>query len=201
MKKIYSRIERNTLAFKTLLECLQHIHQSPEHLKDNKELIKSLKSQASTAALDLKFKLGEDEKTTTPMSLNTLKTYAEKILPTGFDGLNRLRVAALEALEYAERKEQRSNKRTKVGLSLRAQELEYKLAILQKTNMVLLQALNRALDDIKSVRDAPTNGVRALRASEAAKALSAIVSLNAPPFNKLTTSDQTTVVNLDEYRK
>ncbi|QHE95676.1 hypothetical protein LCG56_20290 [Pseudomonas cannabina pv. alisalensis] len=201
MKKIDSRIERNTLAFKTLLECLQHIHQSPEHFKDNKELIKSLKSQASTAALDLKFKLGEDEKTTTPMSLNTLKTYAEKILPTGFDGLNRLRVAALEALEYAERKEQRSNKRTKVGLSLRAQELEYKLAILQKTNMVLLQALNRALDDIKSVRDAPTNGVRALRASEAAKALSAIVSLNAPPFNKLTTSDQTTVVNLDEYRK
>ncbi|MBX8617305.1 hypothetical protein K5D48_09575 [Pseudomonas cichorii] len=201
MKKIDSRIERNTLAFKTLLECLQHIHQSPEHFKDNKELIKSLKSQASTAALDLKFKLGEDEKTTTPMSLNTLKTYAEKILPTGFDGLNRLRVAALEALEYAERKEQRSNKRTKVGLSLRAQELEYKLAILQKTNMVLLQALNRALDDIKSVRDAPTNGVRALRVSEAAKALSAIVSLNAPPFNKLTTSDQTTVVNLDEYRK
>lgn len=201
MKKIDSRIERNTLAFKTLLECLQHIHQSPEHFQDNKELIKSLKSQASTAALDLKFKLGEDEKTTTPMSLNTLKTYAEKILPTGFDGLNRLRVAALEALEHAERKEQRSNKRTKVGLSLRAQELEYKLATLQKTNMVLLQALNRALDDIKSVRDAPTNGVRALRASEAVKALSAIVSLNAPPFNKLTPPDQTTVVNLDEYRK
>lgn len=201
MKKVDSRVARNTLALSVLMECLQHIHQSPERFQGNKELIKSLKSQASTAALDLKFKTGEDERTTTPMSLNTLKTYAEKILPTGFDGINRLRVAALEALEYAERREQRSNKRTKVGLSLRAQELEHKLTTLQKTNMVLLQALNRALDDIKSVRDAPNNGVRMLRASEAVKALSAITSLNAPPFNRLTPSDENTVVNLDEYRK
>ncbi|XYQ84926.1 hypothetical protein ACTAB8_02965 [Pseudomonas syringae] len=66
MKKLDSRIERNTLAFKTLLECLQHIHQSPERFQGNKELIKSLKSQASTAALDLKFKTGEDERDNDP---------------------------------------------------------------------------------------------------------------------------------------
>ncbi|WP_053225184.1 hypothetical protein [Pseudomonas helleri] len=201
MKKIDSRVERNTLALNVLVECLHQIHRSPESFQNNKELIKALKNQASTAALNLNFKVVEEEKTTSPMSLNTLKTYAEKILPTGFDGLNRLRVAALDALESAERRTQRSNKRTKVGLSLRVEELEYKLATSQRTNMVLLQALNRALDDIKSVRDAPSNGVRALRASEALKALSAITSLNAPPFHKLTPSDENTVVSLDEYRK
>lgn len=200
MKKVDARVERNTLALNTLMELLTQIHKSPDIFKANKELIKSLKSQPSTASLDITFQVAGISKSTSPMSLNTLKSYAEKILPTGFDGLNRLRVSALEALEAAERREQRSNKRTKVGLTLRAEELECKLSSLQKTNMVLLQALNRALDDIKSVRDAPTNGIRALRATEAIKALSAITSLNAPPFNKLTTSDDKTVVTLDEYR-
>lgn len=200
MKRPDARVERNTLALTTLVELLSQIHKSPDSFKSNKELIKSLKSQPSTAGLDITFQVSGVSKSTSPMSLNTLKSYAERILPTGFDGLNRLRVSALEALEAAERREQRSNKRTKVGLTLRAEELEHKLSCLQKTNMVLLQALTRALDDIKSVRDAPTNGIRALRATEAIKALSAITSLNAPPFNKLTTSDDKTVVTLDEYR-
>lgn len=200
MKKVDARVERNTLALNTLMEFLHHIHKSPESFKGNKELIQSLKSQGSTAGLDMSFQAGDAFKTTSPMSLNTLKTYAERNIPTGFDGFNRLRVSALEALEAAGRRDERSNKRTKAGLTLRTEELEHKLAALQKTNMVLLQALNRALDDIKSVRDASSAGVRALRATEAIKALSAITSLNAPPFNKFTTSNENSVINLDEYR-
>ncbi|TMU81247.1 hypothetical protein FGA82_06680 [Pseudomonas fluorescens] len=200
MKKVDARVERNTLALNTLMELLHQVHKSPESFKGNKELIQALKSQGATASLDISFKVGETAKTTSPMSLNTLKTYAERNIPTGFDGFNRLRGSALEAVEAAERREQRSNKRTKVGLTLRAEELEHKLSALQKTNMVLLQALNRALDDIKSVRDASSTGVRALRATEAIKALSAITSLNAPPFNRLTNPDEKAVINLDEYR-
>jgi hypothetical protein len=200
MKKVDARVERNTLALSTLMEFLHHVHKSPDSFKDNKELIHALKSQVATAGLEISFQAGEVTKTTSPMSLNTLKTYAERNIPAGFDGFNRLRVSALEAVEAAERRAERSNKRTKVGLTLRAEELEYKLSALQKTNMVLLQALNRALDDIKSVRDASSTGVRALRATEAIKALSAITALNAPPFNRLTNSDEKAVINLDEYR-
>ncbi|WP_313064960.1 hypothetical protein [Pseudomonas sp.] len=200
MKKVDARVERNTLALNTLMDFLHQVHRSPDSFKGNKELIQALKSQVATAGLDISFQVGETTKTTSPMSLNTLKTYAERNIPTGFDGFNRLRGSALEAVEAAERREQRSNKRTKVGLTLRAEELEHKLSALQKTNMVLLQALNRALDDIKSVRDASSTGVRALRATEAIKALSAITSLNAPPFNRLTNPDEKAVINLDEYR-
>ncbi|EKT4555571.1 hypothetical protein JGK41_002352 [Pseudomonas putida] len=200
MKKIDARVQRNTLALNTLMDFLHQVHKSPDSFKDNKELIQALKSQVATAGLEISFQVGDAAKATSPMSLNTLKTYAERNIPTGFDGFNRLRVSALEAVEAAKRRAERSNKRTKVGLSLRVEELEHKLSALQKTNMVLLQALNRALDDIKSVRDASTTGVRALRATEAIKALSAITSLNAPPFNSLTNPDEKAVINLDEYR-
>lgn len=200
MKKVDARVERNTLALNTLMDFLHQVHKSPDSFKDNKELIQALKSQVATAGLEISFQVGDAAKTTSPMSLNTLKTYAERNIPTGFDGFNRLRVSALEAVEAAKRRAERSNKRTKVGLTLRVEELEHKLSALQKTNMVLLQALNRALDDIKSVRDASTTGVRALRATEAIKALSAITSLNAPPFNRLTNPDEKAVINLDEYR-
>lgn len=200
MKKVDARVERNTLALNTLMEFLHQVHKSPDSFKDNKELIQALKSQVATAGLEISFQVADAAKTTSPMSLNTLKTYAERNVPTGFDGFNRLRVSALEAVEAAKRRAERSNKRTKVGLTLRVEELEHKLSALQKTNMVLLQALNRALDDIKSVRDASTTGVRALRATEAIKALSAITSLNAPPFNRLTNPDEKAVINLDEYR-
>lgn len=201
MKKTDVRVERNTLALFTLVECLEQIHRSPGTFRGNKELIAALKNQGSTAALSFIFTVGETTKTTTPVSLNTLKTYAENNLPTGFDGLNKLRIAALEALEADERREERSNKRTKVGLSMRVAELEERLAMHQKTNLILLQALGRARDDIKSVRDAPTQGIRALRAQEALQALTAMTSLNAPPYDKLPVPNGPSVVNLDEYRK
>lgn len=201
MTKVDARIQRNTEAFNTLVECLQQIHKSPDSFKYNKELISTLKNQSATAALCFSFDVGDITKTTTPVSLNTLKNYAEKNLPTGFDGFNRLRQAALEALEVAERRDQRSNKRTKVGLSMRVEELELKLAMHQRTNFVLLQALGRALDDIKSVRDAPNAGLRAHRASESIKALAAITSLNAPPFNRLSSPSEKPVVNIEDYRR
>ncbi len=201
MKKTDARVERNTLALHVLTELLQTIHQAPERFVANEQLTSALKSQSSTAALSITYQVGDTTKSTTPISLNTLKTYAEKDLPTGFDGFNRLRLAALEALETAGRREQRSNKRTKVGLSMRVVELENMLALHQKTNMILLQALSRALDDIKSVKNAPNSGLRELRATEAMKALAAITSLNAPPYNKLSLPSDTSVVNLDEYRR
>jgi hypothetical protein len=201
MKKTDARVERNTSALFILVECLEKVRRAPESFRGNKELVAALKSQGSTAALNFSFTVGEETKTTTPVSLNTLKTYAESNLPIGFDGLNKLRVAALEALEASERREERSNKRTKVGLSLRVAELEQKLALHQKTNLTLLHALGNARDHIKSVRDAPNAGVRSLRAQEAIKALTAMASLNAPPYDKLPAPDGPSVVNLDEYRR
>lgn len=201
MNKIDIRIQRNTEAFNTLVECLQQIHSNPDVFKNDKALISALKNQSATAAMSMSFEIEGSIKTTVPVSLNTLKTYAEKILPTGFDGLNRLRQAALEALELAERRAQRSNKRTKVGLSMRVEELESKLALHQRTNFVLLQAIGRALDDIKSVRDAPNAGLRAHRASESIRALAAIASLNAPPFNRLPAPSENPVVKIEDYRQ
>lgn len=83
---------------------------------------------------------------------------------------------------------------------MRVEELESKLAMHQRTNFVLLQALGRALDDIKSVRDAPNAGLRAHRASESIRGLAAITSLNAPPFNSLPTPSENPVVKLEDYR-
>lgn len=114
MKKVDARVERNTLALNTLMELLHQVHKSPDSFKDNKELILTLKSQVATAGLEISFQAGEAAKTTSPMSLNTLKTYAERHIPTGFDGFNRLRVSALEAVEAAQRRAERSNKRTRL---------------------------------------------------------------------------------------
>lgn len=201
MKRTDVRVERNTLAFSTLVECLQQIHRAPDSFRGNKELISALKSQSSTAALSLSFTVGAETKETTPVSLNTLKAYAQSKLPTGFDGLNNLRIAALDALEASERREERSNKRTKVGLSLRVAELEQKLAMHQKTNLTLLHALGNARDHIKSVRDAPNAGVRSLRAQEAIQALTVIASLNAPPYDKIPAPNGPSIVNLNEYKR
>lgn len=201
MKKTDARVERNTSALFKLVECLEKIRRSPDIFKGDKELVAALKSQSATAALNFSYTVGEKTKTTTPVSLNTLKSYADSNLPTGFDGLNKLRVSALEALEASERREARSNKRTKGGLSMRVLELEQKLAMHQKTNLTLLHALGNARDHIKSVRDAPNAGIRSLRAQEAIKALTAMVSLNAPPYDKLSAPDGPSVVNLDEYRR
>ncbi len=61
----------------------------------------------------------------------------------------------------------------------------------------MLQDLAVALNSIKSVRDAPNVLVRNKRAEDALAKLKAIVSLNPPPFDRLTKT--TSIIDMSVY--
>lgn len=192
------RVEQNTKATNALRELLRLIVSEPKAYAGNDELLTALKSQGRTALLEIEFTNENGTHTTSPMSLNTLKHYADELFDRGFDGLNDLRMSALNAILAFRERSKGSNKRTKEGLRKSVEELEYTLEEHRKINFILLQGLSEALGSIKSVRDAPDTKIRQNRANDALAKLRAIVSLNPPPFDQLT--EASSVVDLDSYR-
>ncbi|MFI3187819.1 MAG: hypothetical protein QX198_17725 [Methylococcaceae bacterium] len=159
------RVEQNTKATNTLRELLRLIVSEPKAYADNDELLAALKSQGRTALLEIEFTNEKGTHTTSPMSLNTLKHYADELFDRGFDGLNDLRMGALNAILAFRESSKGSNKRTKEGLRKNVEELEYTLEEHRKINFILLQGLSEALGSIKSVRDAPDAKIRQNRAN------------------------------------
>lgn len=192
---------------KTLHVLLVQVNQMPEQFSSDTELRTALKTQGGLANLARSVDMGQGEfKSTFPVSLNTLKTHANENLVGGFRSLDNLRTKAIEALDRSDKQEQRANKRSKSGLTLKVHQLEQELEMQRQTNVILLQALSESMHQFTSIRDASSDSMRAKRTNDALQTLRAITSMAIPPFNILPTPAEaskpsTAVTNIDNYRK
>lgn len=178
----------------------------PKQYYADQELLKALKSQGGIAALERMVTSDRGESLQImAMSLNSLKTYSEGHLPGGFKALNDLRLKALEALKIAENREERANKRSRSGLTLKVAELEHELLLHRQTNMLLLKALAESHDWFFNIHNASSHLLREKAAQDAAENLRAILSMAMPPFNTLHTVEapapSADVSNIADYRK
>lgn len=207
MSKASSKAAQTLKSLKALNALLILICKQPFRFNKDTELRSALKSQSSLAGMSRTIELETGEPLITyPMSLNTLKTYANENLSGGFSSLNDLRVKALEALENADQKEKHANKRTKSGLNRKIEQLELELEMQRQTNVILLRALTESMHQFTSIRDASDDKIRSKRTQDALQTLRAIVSMGIPPFNIISTSSEppissSEVANLDDYRK
>tara|TARA_Y100000815_G_scaffold263441_1_gene278010 strand:+ start:3450 stop:4076 length:627 start_codon:yes stop_codon:yes gene_type:complete len=207
MRKSNSKSTLILEGLKALQALLVQINQMPEKFSADTELRAALKTQGGLAKLARSVNMGQGEfKSTSPVSLNTLKTHANENLAGGFRSLDNLRTKAIDALHSSDKQEQRANKRSKSGLTLKVHQLEQELEMQRQTNVILLQALSESMHQFTSIRDASSDSIRAKRTDDALQILRAITSMAIPPFNILpppteTSNPSTVVTNIDHYRK
>ena len=84
--------QRTILATEALL---QEIIKSPDEFKNNDGLVNALKSQGGLAKYD------DADRHIGAVAINTVKSLSELLLDDGFDGFDRLRINAREAIGKA----------------------------------------------------------------------------------------------------
>lgn len=175
---------------------LRSIIQNPSQFAEESLIREALKSQGALAKLDYVARIDDESFQKTPMSLNTLKHYADELLEGGFEGLNHLRRGAIDALE-AFTSRPKGDASSKAGLLSKIQDLNERIEILRGVNYRLLQTISSEISTIKSVRDAPDSESRAFRAQKGMDRIRAILSLNPRPYNSL---KESSVINISDYQ-
>ncbi len=207
MSKASARGTQSLTGLKALQALLTLVCKHPLHFNKDLELRAALKSQGGLASLSRTVELETGESLTTfPMSLNTLKTYANENLSGGFKTLNDLRISAIDTLDRADKREKLTNKRTKSGLNRKIEQLELELEMQRQANVILLRALSESMHQFTSIRDASDEKIRGKRTQDALQTMRAIVSMSIPPFNLIPTTSEppapsSEVTNIDDYRK
>jgi len=194
--KLDKRIVRNQISTQATMQILTTICNSPEKYADDVDLIKAIKSQGGLAKLEYEAQVQGERIHKLPMSLNTLKSYSDDIYEEGFEGLNHVRLKAVEALETYIHRSIKPDSQSRAGLKSKIHELEDELEKHRSVNFILLQAINSAMDSIISVQKAPNDSVRELRATEGLARIRAVASLNPHPFDKT----QSSIVSLKDYK-
>ena len=190
------RVQKNLASIQAIREILLSIIQTPSQFSEDEDLQKSLKSQGGIAKLEYEVTIDQKDIHKASMSLNTLKRYADDIFDQGFEGLDQLRIKALEAIQTHIDRERRPDSRSRIGLQLKVRELEDELEKHRSTNFLLLQAITSAMSSIKGVRDASDAELREKRAKEGLNRIRAIASLNPHPFDQV----PDTVVSLKDFK-
>lgn len=185
VKKESDISEKNANSVYVLRDLLCAIAATPQKFSDDEDILKAVKSQGALAKLQYRFEYAGVMATKDSMSINTLKTYAAKLLPGGFQGLDELRLNAITALASIHEQGTPSNKRTRYGLLQRTEEHEEQIAQMEKTNFALLQGLISAMQALRNVEIAPNLSSAQVEAKEMIRALNSIVSMNPSPFNEL----------------
>lgn len=126
-----SRSERDIKSVRALQDLLRDVVATPAKYAADKALRTRLNSQGALASMS------EPARGIVRMSLNHQKRVAEHALG-GYDLLDGLRRGAADALAFEERKQKRGNKRNKVGLQQKVNELERERQILRE-DLFLLQ--------------------------------------------------------------
>lgn len=207
MNKVESKSVKTINGLKLLQYLLTDIAKRPQHYLSDIELRAALKSQSALAKIDREITTPEGGIAKTfPMSLNTLKTYADGELSGKYKAFDDLRKRASSALEASQNRQEKPNKRTKTGLSKKIAMLEHDLEMHRQANEILTCALSAAINQFTSIRDAKDERLREKRTRDAIQLLVAITSLNAPPFNvppqDLDTKPVSSeVTNINTYRK
>lgn len=167
---------RSTVALVKLLR--EAIGSPAEHLQVP-GLTAALKSQGALA------KFGAAESGITSSSLNTVKRIANDVLDGGFDSLDRLRRAALDALTRASAKTTRSNKVDKAGLTLRTEELEGDNQSLRQDLLLLTFVLEKALRQAQNYAAKGDSASQSLCSREQRELLDMLSLRRSPSTGKL----------------
>jgi|TARA_R110001592_G_scaffold215463_1_gene468812 DNA-binding protein H-NS len=191
-----SRAQKSIDGVIALKDFLNDVSANPGIYSDNKELMSDLKDQRRTASLDIEFFVDNKSRRTSPMSINTLKKYANEIFDSGFELINKLRINALDAINHYLEKEKAPNKRTKAGLQKKVSELEQLLEEHRKVNLILLQSVASALQSFKNIMSTKKIEAKDKLCSDSAERLRAIISINPAPYNYVYDN----VVNISPFR-
>jgi hypothetical protein len=140
MKKNKENTQRTILATEALL---LEIIKSPDEFKNNDDLVKSLKSQGGLA------KYEDAERYIGAVAINTVKSLSELLLDDGFDGFDRLRINARDAIEKALKgrikKSNEESARQKLALA------EERFAITQQSNFLLNTVIKEMRAHLKAM--------------------------------------------------
>jgi hypothetical protein len=140
MKRNRENNQRTILATEALL---QEIIKSPDEFKNNDGLVKALKSQGGLA------KYEDADRHIGAVAINTVKSLSELLLDDGFDGFDRLRINARDAIEIALKgkikKSNAENARQKLAST------EETLAITQQSNFLLNTVIKEMRAHLKAM--------------------------------------------------
>lgn len=140
MKKNKENNQRTILATEALL---LEIIRSPDEFKNNDGLVKALKSQGGLA------KYENAERHIGTVAINTVKSLSELLLGDGFDGFDRLRINARDAIDKALtgkiKKSNAENARQKLAST------EETLAITQQSNFLLNTVIKEMRAHLKAM--------------------------------------------------
>ena len=174
-------------AVKCLFEFLADIIVHPQKYLDDSELPAALKSQAKLCALIRDFTLADEHKRLVPVSLNSLK---QRLLESdrkdrSIHIFDRMRKLALQKIQSASSPIDSTRSRSKSGLEAKIEALENTIDGLHAANLVLLQALDVNMRDLKAIADTPNAALSKQRINDAINRIIKILSLNPDPFNDL----------------
>ena len=140
MKKNKENNQRTILATEALL---LEIIKSPDEFKNNDGLVKALKSQGGLA------KYEDAERHIGAVAINTVKSLSELLLDDGFEGFDRLRINARDAIEKALKgKIKKSNEES---ARQKLASTEEKLAITQQSNFLLNTVIKEMRAHLKAM--------------------------------------------------
>ncbi len=145
--RIDKRVERNTQSVFALRDYLQEVLQEPSRFIEEVLLLTALKSQSAVS------KYHNEKRSIYISSINTLKRICNKSIDGGFEALDRLRIAALRAIEDEQQKTKRSNKITRRGMSQRIIELNAENQILQQELLLISHLLEKSLRQARHCAD------------------------------------------------
>lgn len=139
--------EKNQLKVLKTRDFLKNVIGSAKEFKEDKELLKQLKSQSGLAKFECKDRHIE------PCALNTFKTNADEFIGGGFATIDKLRKQAVNALEYEIKgnKSRKSNLSTHAGQKKRISEQKKEIEALQKENMLLTALLRESRSKMKTL--------------------------------------------------
>lgn len=140
MKKNKETNQKTILATEALL---LEIIQSPDEFKNNDDLVKALKSQGGLA------KYEDAERHIGTVAINTVKSLSELLLDDGFEGFDRLRINARDAIAKALKgKIKKSNKESARQKLASTEEV---LAITQQSNFLLNTVIKEMRAHLKAM--------------------------------------------------
>ena len=140
MKKNKENNQRTILATEALL---LEIIKSPDGFKKNDGLVNALKSQGGLA------KYEDAERHIGTVAINTVKSLSELLLDDGFDGFDRLRINARDAIEKA--LTGKIKKTTTESVRQKLASTEETLAITQQSNFLLNTVIKEMRAHLKAM--------------------------------------------------
>ncbi|MBL4649375.1 MAG: hypothetical protein JKY03_06550 [Aureispira sp.] len=140
MKKNKENNQRTILATEALL---LEIIKSADGFKNNDGLVKALKSQGGLA------KYEDAERHIGAVAINTVKSLSELLLDDGFDGFDRLRINARDAIETA--LTGKIKKSTKERARQKLASTEETLAIAWQSNFLLNTVIKEMRSHLKAM--------------------------------------------------